>query len=393
MLSSIISSTDCWLAVEYASSSWPGFRELVEAGVGKALPRPEERADDEGVRSSSLEEVVCDGPSLGTEGGARGTTPDAFGGDTSFGAMVSIASFKRGAAAPFRHCEPFGSNDKRGRGADLGGAGGVGGAARSLGQTWVPTEVFGDTPPDTRLQEAGAKVVCCLARGAPKGPNLPRAQLNHQDALFPGHGLATHSQTWVGLSHFYSGSVVSPKWLGSVVTLLTKHLAPKVQAPPAELGVRGDATLQTPAFTGDDSGMFFHLCQSVYRRLCKLGFQARCDNDEEFAVQMRMLPAFAVLHPAEVLDAFDGLLEVFPTEATDLAMYFEDTYIGRRRRNGVQAAMFPTSLWSVHDAVLQNSPHTNNSVPAWHRGFQSNVDCCLPNLWAFVKCLKDEQAL
>ncbi|KAM7292760.1 hypothetical protein ISCGN_025898 [Ixodes scapularis] len=228
MLSSIISSTDCWLAVEYASSSWPGFRELVEAGVGKALPRPEERADDEGVRSSSLEEVVCDGPSLRTEGGARGTTPDAFGGDTSFGAMVSIASFKRGAAAPFRHREPFGSNDKRGRGADLGGAGGVGGAARSLGQTWVPTEVFGDTPP---------------------GPNLPRAQLNHQDALFPGHGLATHSQTWVGLSHFYSGSVVSPKWLGSVVTLLTKHLAPKVQAPPAELGVRGAATLQTPAFT------------------------------------------------------------------------------------------------------------------------------------------------
>ncbi|KAG0443101.1 hypothetical protein HPB47_015286 [Ixodes persulcatus] len=49
---------------------------------------------------------------------------------------------------------------------------------------------------DSRLQEAGAKVVCCLARGAPKGPNLPRARLNHQDALFPGHGLATHSQTW-----------------------------------------------------------------------------------------------------------------------------------------------------------------------------------------------------
>ncbi|KAM7307025.1 uncharacterized protein ISCGN_010661 [Ixodes scapularis] len=41
-----------------------------------------------------------------------------------------------------------------------------------------------------------------------------------------------------------------PTRLGSVVTLLTKHLAPKVQAPPAGLGVHGDATLQTPAFTG-----------------------------------------------------------------------------------------------------------------------------------------------
>ncbi|KAM7310007.1 hypothetical protein ISCGN_006973 [Ixodes scapularis] len=110
---------------------------------------------------------------------------------------------------------------------------------------------------DFRLQEAGAKVVCCHARGAPKGPNLPRAQLKHQDALFPGHGLATHSQTWVGLSHFFSGSVVSPKWLGSVVTLLIKHLAPKVQAPPAELGVRGDATLQTPVFRGAPCGAVF----------------------------------------------------------------------------------------------------------------------------------------
>ncbi|KAM7291823.1 uncharacterized protein ISCGN_028394 [Ixodes scapularis] len=71
---------------------------------------------------------------------------------------------------------------------------------------------------DSRLREAGAEVVYCLTRGAPKGPNLPRARLNHQDALFPGHGKATHSQTWAG----------EPAWLG----------------------VRGDATHKTPAFTG-----------------------------------------------------------------------------------------------------------------------------------------------
>ncbi|KAM7299893.1 ileal sodium/bile acid cotransporter [Ixodes scapularis] len=57
---------------------------------------------------------------------------------------------------------------------------------------------------DSRLREAGAEVVYCLTRGAPKGPTLPRARLNHQDALFPGHGKATHSQTWAG----------EPAWLG-----------------------------------------------------------------------------------------------------------------------------------------------------------------------------------
>ncbi|KAG0422183.1 hypothetical protein HPB47_001979 [Ixodes persulcatus] len=61
----------------------------------------------------------------------------------------------------------------------------------------------------------------CLTRGALKGPNLPQARLNHQDALFPGHGKATHSH-W------------SQAWAGE----------------PAWLGVHGDATHQTPAFTG-----------------------------------------------------------------------------------------------------------------------------------------------
>ncbi|KAM7282227.1 hypothetical protein ISCGN_002377 [Ixodes scapularis] len=125
---------------------------------------------------------------------------------------------------------------------------------------------------DTRLREAGVEAVYCLARGAPKGPNIPRAQLNHQGPLFPGHGYATHSQTWVGeptwlgvrsdATHQAPTKVGAPcvrvwwpTWLGSVVTLLTKHLAPKVQAPPAGLGVRGDATLQTPAFTGAPCGV------------------------------------------------------------------------------------------------------------------------------------------
>ncbi|KAM7304852.1 hypothetical protein ISCGN_014752 [Ixodes scapularis] len=47
---------------------------------------------------------------------------------------------------------------------------------------------------DTRLREAGVEAVYCLARGAPKGPNIPRAQLNHQGPLFPGHGKAVVPQ-------------------------------------------------------------------------------------------------------------------------------------------------------------------------------------------------------
>ncbi|KAG0435581.1 hypothetical protein HPB47_018403, partial [Ixodes persulcatus] len=88
----------------------------------------------------------------------------------------------------------------------------------SIPAPWIPGEQhkgcaapwWRRPSPDSRLREAGAEVVYCLTRGAPKGPNLPRARLNRRDALFPGHGKATHSQTWVG----------EPAWLG-VLSLST----------------------------------------------------------------------------------------------------------------------------------------------------------------------------
>ncbi|KAM7311191.1 P2X purinoceptor 7-like isoform X1 [Ixodes scapularis] len=71
---------------------------------------------------------------------------------------------------------------------------------------------------DTRLREAEVEAVYCLARGSPKGPNIPRAQLNHQGPPFPGHRLS-HAQPDVAHG---SGFAVAP---------LTKHL-PR-QVPPA----------------------------------------------------------------------------------------------------------------------------------------------------------------
>ncbi|KAM7312904.1 hypothetical protein ISCGN_009808 [Ixodes scapularis] len=98
--------------------------------------------------------------------------------------------------------------------------------------------------------------------GGPEGSKHTPAQLNHQGPLFPGHGYATHSQTgvgeptWLGVrsdaTHQAPTKVGAPcvrvrwpTWLGSVVTLLTKDLAPKVQASPPGLGVRGEASPNT----------------------------------------------------------------------------------------------------------------------------------------------------
>ncbi|CAN7944621.1 unnamed protein product, partial [Ixodes hexagonus] len=140
-------------------------------------------------------------------------------------------------------------------------------------------------------------------------------------------------------------------------------------------------------------GCFFHLAQSVHRKLCALGFQARYGTDEAFAVKMKMLPALAFLPVWAIPEAFQDLLEVFPQEAIELADYFEDVYVGRPRRNGVCSAQFPPKLWSVYEAAHDGMPRTNNSVEAWHYGLQSNVRCTSPNIWVFLESLKKEQAL
>ncbi|KAG0445552.1 hypothetical protein HPB47_014043 [Ixodes persulcatus] len=157
----------------------------------------------------------------------------------------------------------------------IGSSGGAGGSTGGVGSLngspgFCSVETRGWPRPGCKIdrtpvyEKQGPKRCIASPGGAPKAPNVPGAQLNRKDPLFPGY--ATRSQTWVGEPTWLGvrsdatdeaptkvGApcvrVWLPTWLGSVVTLLTKHLAHKVQVPPAGLTVRGDATLQTPAFT------------------------------------------------------------------------------------------------------------------------------------------------
>ncbi|CAN7947230.1 unnamed protein product, partial [Ixodes pacificus] len=76
-----------------------------------------------------------------------------------------------------------------------------------------------------------------------------------------------------------------------------------------------------------------------------------------------------------------------------LPLYFEDTYIERRRRNGLLSAIFPTSVWSVHRSVIEGLPRTNNSAEVWNRSFQTNINCTRPSIWSFLGCVQKEQSL
>ncbi|CAN8007071.1 unnamed protein product, partial [Ixodes pacificus] len=117
-------------------------------------------------------------------------------------------------------------------------------------------------------------------------------------------------------------------------------------------------------------GCFFHPAQSVYRKLCALGFQARYATDEKFAAKMKMFPALAFLPAGNIPEAFQDIMEAMPPEAILVAGYFENVYIGRPRRNGICSAQCPPKMWSGHEATMGAMARTNNSVEAWHYGLQ-----------------------
>ena len=80
-------------------------------------------------------------------------------------------------------------------------------------------------------------------------------------------------------------------------------------------------------------GCFYHLAQSVYRKVQSSGLQKRCKDDAEFRLQVRMLPALAFVSVERVCEVFD-ILEEKLKEVQPLLDYFEDTFIGGRQRRG-----------------------------------------------------------
>ena len=76
-------------------------------------------------------------------------------------------------------------------------------------------------------------------------------------------------------------------------------------------------------------GCFFHLTQNVWRKIQELGLKKKYQQDSSFALQIRKIPALAFATSTDVPELFNQLFMELPTDAYDLALYFESTYIGR----------------------------------------------------------------
>ena len=137
-------------------------------------------------------------------------------------------------------------------------------------------------------------------------------------------------------------------------------------------------------------GCFYHLFANIWKHTQHLGLFQRYNQEEEFALHViRMLPALAFLPAGDVIEGFEELVDtirvLYNDVADDLLQYFEDTYIGRYRRNAPRRPpLFAINLWNMFN-------RTDNSVEGWHRSFQGHVSACHPVFLKFLSLLQKEE--
>ena len=91
-----------------------------------------------------------------------------------------------------------------------------------------------------------------------------------------------------------------------------------------------------------------------------------------------MLPALAFLHAGDAIERFKELVDtiriLYDDVADDLLQYFEDTYIGRYRRNTPRRPpLFAINLWNMFNRTDDELQRANNSVAGWHCSFQGHA--------------------
>jgi hypothetical protein len=138
------------------------------------------------------------------------------------------------------------------------------------------------------------------------------------------------------------------------------------------------------------SGCYFHLTQSVSRKVGEVGLKNLYENDDDVRDYVRCLSALAFVPPGDVLDVFEVLVATMPdTDHLDeLTTFFEHTYLRGRRLPGgglhYRPALFPIELWNKHASATDGIARTTNSVEGWHNGLQSIFHCQHPTMWKFM---------
>lgn len=144
------------------------------------------------------------------------------------------------------------------------------------------------------------------------------------------------------------------------------------------------------------SGCYFHLSQSVIRKVNEIGMKVNYETDDEVRGFVRCLAALAHVPVEDVAEAFDKLVESMPVvdHMDELVTYFEHTYIRGRRLRGRSEnfgpPLFSIETWNQRDAATDGIARTTNSVEGWHHGLATLFQCNHPTMWKFLSGLDSD---
>ena len=138
------------------------------------------------------------------------------------------------------------------------------------------------------------------------------------------------------------------------------------------------------------TGSYYHLCQSVLRKINEVGLKKAYTTTPELALALKMIPATAFLPVEQVEDGFnivmkevgDILLRLksddeVSEKVEQFACYFRKTYM----RGTNRAPLFEPLIWNQNSAASEGLARTNNAVEGWQYGIQSLFSGSHPDVW------------
>ena len=173
------------------------------------------------------------------------------------------------------------------------------------------------------------------------------------------------------------------------------NLSPEIIITDFEIGVISAIGSEIPGT--QHKGCFFHLGQSIYRKVISSGLRTEYGTNENLSLKIRQMAALAFLPPNEIKDAWLQLKQTIPDEATHVVNYFDENYVRgkvRRMLRGQEVRnppLFPPALWSVYDRVEASVPRTQNKVEAWHRRLEVLLGSAHVGLFKLINELRKEQ--
>ncbi|KAL8601833.1 hypothetical protein ACOMHN_020568 [Nucella lapillus] len=138
------------------------------------------------------------------------------------------------------------------------------------------------------------------------------------------------------------------------------------------------------------SACYFHFCQALWRHVQTAGLTVPYEADPEMKRLIRRVISVGHLPLALVHLNFENLRDQRETRQLmrrysglhQFLQYVYNTFVS-------PAAPFPPLIWNVFQRDM--SQRTNNSVESFHRGLNAAVNVRHPNLWMFLRILKDTE--